>query len=368
MRVLVWANSYRPRIGGVEVFLSELAPALQARGHEVRVITDRGPDGTPDREEIDGVPVERLGFNGALASGRPAEVLAVGAQALRSVQAFDPDVIHLNFSDATIFFHLRASAREPRPTVLTFHLSPPADLRGRRDGVLHRSLAAAAAVTACSRAVLTDALEVAPERAEAASVIPNGLRPPPAEPVPAPPAPVVFAAGRLVEEKGFDVLIDALPELIRAVPEARLVLAGEGPERDALAARARRLGVDGRVDFRGWVAPEAIDPAIRAATAVAIPSRWREPFCLVALEAALAGRPAVASRVGGLPEVVVDGQTGLLVGREDPGALAAALARGLGERALAERLGTAARARALAEFGIDRCAERYEAVFAEAAA
>jgi glycogen(starch) synthase len=366
VRILVWTNSYRPDIGGVEVFLSELAPALRERGHEVAVITDRGHYGAPEREQIDGVSVERLGFNQALASAHPPEVIAVSRQAAESMRRFSPDVVHVNFSDATIFFYLRASAAESPPMALTFHVSPPPE---RRDGAVRRAMLAAGAVTACSQAILDDALEVVPEQADRAAAIPNGLAGPADEPEPpAPGPPLVVAAGRLVEDKGFDTLIDAMPRLRERVPGARLILAGDGPERAALGARAHALGIADEVELPGWVSPDRIYGLLRQAHVVAIPSRWREPFCLVALQAAMEARPAVATRVGGLPEVVLDGETGLLVGPDDPVALGDALARLLGDSGLAQRLGRQARERALREFGIERCAERYEAMFEELAA
>ena len=364
MKLLIWSNSYRPQIGGVEVILSELAPALSERGHEVVVITDHGPAGAPEREVLDGVDVRRLPFMKALRSEQPAKVIAaarLGWEALRDVA---PDAVHLNFSDATIFFYLRAAAAHPVPMALTFHLSPPPLLLQRRDGSVRKAMGIADHITACSRAVLDDALELAPELRDRASVVLNGLALPPQQPNP-PPAgePTVFAAGGLVEEKGFDVLIDAMPALREAVPGTRLILAGEGLEQEALAARVRVAGLEDAVELTGWVAPEQIYTQMAAADVVAVPSRWREPFCLVALQAAIMGRAAVATRVGGLPEVVLDGETGVLVERDDPAALAQALAGLLRDRERAARLGRAARERAIAEFSIERCAERYEAVF-----
>ncbi len=99
-----------------------------------------------------------------------------------------------------------------------------------------------------------------------------------------------------------------------------------------------------------------------------MPSRWAEPFGLVALEAQLAGRPVVASRVGGVPEFVIDGETGLLVPPDDPVALAAALRRLVADPLLARQLTLAARAQAVDKFSIARCAAEYEAVYRDAVA
>jgi glycosyltransferase involved in cell wall biosynthesis len=106
---------------------------------------------------------------------------------------------------------------------------------------------------------------------------------------------------------------------------------------------------------------------VNTVSVVAVPSRWDEPFGLVALEAALMARPVVAARVGGLPEVVEDGRTGLLVEREDAHALAEALVCLLRDPAAADRMGVVARARASALFGWDRCVNEYERLYERSA-
>ena len=366
MRLLVWTSGYRPQIGGVEVFLSELAPALRRRGHQVSVLADIGESGASEREEIDGVEVERLELSAAVYSGDPRRVMAATRAAAECLQRRAPDVVHVNFSDAAVLIYLRAAAGRKLPMALTFHVSPPPPLR-QKQGALRKVTESADRVAACSRAVLDDALEMAPAQADRARVIPYGLTLPDSEPPP-PEEGLVAAAGRLVAEKGFDVLIDALPALVEQVPDARLLLIGDGPERAALEQRARELGVADRVEFAGWVSPEAMYGALGRGSVVAVPSRWREAFGIVAIQASLQARPVVASRVGGLPEAVLDGETGVLVEREDPAALAAELAGLLLDPARADALGRRGRERALAEFSIERSAERYEALFEEIAA
>jgi glycosyltransferase involved in cell wall biosynthesis len=160
-------------------------------------------------------------------------------------------------------------------------------------------------------------------------------------------APVVGAIGRLVPIKAIDVLIDAMAE----VPDAHLVLVGDGEERGALAARAVDVGVAERVHFTGWFVDVAA--ALADCDVVALSSR-NEGTPVALIEALAAGRPVVATHVGGVAAVVVPGETGLLVPPGDAGALATAIRTLLVDRALAERLATAGRARAAAEFGADR--------------
>src|SRR5262249_26205653 len=158
----------------------------------------------------------------------------------------------------------------------------------------------------------------------------------------------------LSPEKGFDIALTAFASLVRRFPRAHLIIAGDGEERSKLEHQIRRLGLATRVELTGAIAPDEVPALLNTVTAVLIPSR-QEPFGLVALEAALMARPVVATRVGGLPEVVRHEQTGLLVKPEDPGALAAALAHLLDHPDTASRMGQAARRRAQEVFSLERC-------------
>jgi type III pantothenate kinase len=130
---------------------------------------------------------------------------------------------------------------------------------------------------------------------------------------------VVFA-GRLVRPKGVDVLIRAARDV-----DAEFVICGSGKRLDALRKLASRLGVQARVDFRGWLGPRQLAHELAEASVVAIPSLWPEPFGLVGIEALAAGRPVVASATGGIEDWLDHGRTGLCVPAGDERALASAL-------------------------------------------
>lgn len=168
--------------------------------------------------------------------------------------------------------------------------------------------------------------------------------------------PIVGFVGRLVDQKGCETLIRAIPDVRRAHPSARFVLVGDGPLKGALEALSRTLGVTESVDFVGYQA----EPSAYMARmdVVVIPSIY-DPFPLVTVEAMELGRPVVASAVGGIPEAVVDGRTGFLVPPRNPKALATAVSRILDDPALAARLGEAARARAISEFSPEVSAAKY---------
>ena len=144
-------------------------------------------------------------------------------------------------------------------------------------------------------------------------------------------------AGRLGPQKALGLALEA----IARVPDVTLVVAGDGPERAALELRARALRIDGRVHFLGSVSREAVLRLFRAADASVLSSAW-ENFPHTVVEALAVGCPVVATRVGGVPEVVRDGENGLLVPPGDVDALAAAMGRVAADGELRSRLAGAA--------------------------
>ena len=177
--------------------------------------------------------------------------------------------------------------------------------------------------------------------------------------------PLVAVVAVLRPQKALSVLLDAYPRVLHAVPDAHLVIAGDGPCRGALEKQARALGLTGRIHFLG----ERLDvDAILSAADVAVMSSDYEGTPLVAYECMANRAPLVATAVGGLPDIVHDGQTGLLVPPRDPARLAAALIGLLTDPPRRERIADAAAAR-LDEFTIDaavrRFARLYETLVAE---
>jgi glycosyltransferase involved in cell wall biosynthesis len=176
--------------------------------------------------------------------------------------------------------------------------------------------------------------------------------------------PTVAFAGRLVMEKGVEVLIEAFAKVKREVPEARLIIAGEGPEKERLQKLIADLELSSSVTMPGHLDQAEIERWLSRAWVQVVPSRWAEPFGLVAAEAMMAGTAVVASDSGGLREIVQDRQTGLLVPPGDVNKLAQALVQILQDRELAEQMGKAARKVALECFNeetyIDKFVELYQ--------
>jgi len=155
---------------------------------------------------------------------------------------------------------------------------------------------------------------------------------------------IVLFAGRHVHDKGVDVLLEAARIILSRRSDVKFVVAGDGPLRMPLMERARHYGIWDKVYFTGRLSDEELFRAYKLADVVAIPSRY-EPFGIVTLEAMAAAKPVVASRVGGLREIVVDGETGILVPPDDPYALAAAIERLLDNPELAAEMGRRGRQR-----------------------
>jgi glycosyltransferase involved in cell wall biosynthesis len=161
-----------------------------------------------------------------------------------------------------------------------------------------------------------------------------------------PDCPVVLFAGRLVPGKGADVLLRAFPALLDRLPEARLVIAGDGDEILFLQRLGRHLGLPPRLEFVGWQTGDDLLRLYQEATAVVVPSRY-EPFGLVAIEAMSCGRPVIASDTGGLAEIITNDESGFLFPVGDHLALARQLYRVLADERAWRRVSAAARQRAL---------------------
>jgi glycosyltransferase involved in cell wall biosynthesis len=182
--------------------------------------------------------------------------------------------------------------------------------------------------------------------------------------------PMVLSVARLERNeqyKGVDTLIHAWPKVARRLPEAQLVVVGDGPDRPRLERIATSLGVRDRVSFLGRVSDEDLRRAYASASVFVLPGRCRlrpepegEGFGLVFAEAGLQGLATVAGDAGGTPEVVADGESGILVDPDDPEQVADATLRVLSDKDLAHRLGEGGRIRALRRFSYERFRESIE--------
>jgi glycogen synthase len=331
-------------VGGMQNHTGQLSAELDRLGVSQTVLTAYRP-GAARREAV----------------GRHGTVLRVGVPIRRFRQGYGPaaaravrrlpgpyDLVHAHLGEdaAVLLVALAAARRWAAPLVVTVHMSPRHTLTGTgpRERFL-RSVGGAAETAAVRRAAavvtLTDRLADLVRggaRAGRVHVIPSGTRV--FDAAPAGPTGVLFV-GRLHRQKGVDILLRALPLL---PPVATVTLVGDGPERAALCRLADELGVADRVTVTGFVPHGMVPGLLAGADVVVLPSRYEE-LGTALVEAMAAGRPVVAARVGGIPELVRDGVDGLLVPPDDPGALAKAVTRVLANPVLAAELGANGRAR-----------------------
>jgi glycogen(starch) synthase len=362
VKLLFLQEVFWPAIGGIEVLSLRALVALRQRGYEPVVVTSFGDQDLPARDEVMGIPVFRLPFRKALGGRSLDAVIQCRTEFARLKRELEPDVMQLNFSGPSGYFLLATATRDDAPLVMAVR-HPLDELTCKQDSLAIRLMRAASWVTGNSRSTLDAARSAVPEIGTRSSVILNGL-PAPGQ-IPADLSfdpPELLCLGRLVYDKGFHVAIEAFSLVRKAFPAARLTIAGDGPARQDLETQVRRSGIEHAVRFTGWVSPDDVPQTINRASIVLMPSR-EESFGLVALESGLMGRPVIASRVGGLPEVVQHGETGFTVPRDDPEALACAAVRLLTEPDRARRFGEAARERGLATFSFDRYVDQYDSLY-----
>jgi len=358
-RILLWTELFTPHVGGIERFAEELVTALQPRGYQFAMITGV-LKGSPEEEVHRGIEVCRLPLQKGLSGS--ASSLKICLEKIRELKGrFQPHLSHLNTHGPSFLYHLMTGAVAPHPTLFTFHFDVTPGLSRESLGKI---LSASDRVTAVSQDTLNKALQAFPEISEKSSVIYNGRALPPERLGARPVAPVKFLCwGRLAQNKGFDVALRAFARVAKTIPGARLVLAGRGPERPALEGVVSELGLQEIVHMPGYLDEEALESELETTTAVLVPSIEQECFGLVALEAMQRSKPVIASRYGGLTEVVADGRSGILVTPGNVDELAAAMTRLATDPDLALKMGEAGRCLAREKFSLEKMADRYEALY-----
>jgi glycosyltransferase involved in cell wall biosynthesis len=375
MRLLFLNYECPPTGGGAGFATLALARELVSRGHTVDILTARVDDALA-QEVVDGVIVRRVrthrrnvheaGMLGALS------FVASAALALPRLAAAESyDVVHYYFGMPTGLLSLLPGAHRRIPYVLSLRGSDVPGYERKLDW-WHRCLrpltrrvwGGAHAVVANSEGLCALARRFDPERH--VQVIHNGVHPGPPRTFEASGRPLrVLTVSRLIERKGIDTLIRAIA-LLKARP-IELAVVGDGPRRDRLAALARELGVADRVQFLGFL-PQAQVRAESTRAGVFALASHSESCSMALLQAIGSGTPVIATRVGGNPELVMDGDNGLLFEVGDAAGAARALARLQDEPGLCERFGRRNHELAHQKFSWQTVASRYEALFQAARA
>jgi glycogen synthase len=359
MRVLFWSGTFWPHIGGVQVLASKILPALRERGYEFIVVASKTHAELPDEDRYRGIKIYRFSFHAEDTHKSIDHLVEVRQQVAALKREFAPRLVHVNIVGLDNLFHLTTANAHRAPTLVTLH----GRWMSQSDSIVGNTLRAADWVAGCSAAILNNGKRLVPEITPRSSIIYNGVEAPSIEPTPLPfDAPRLLCLGRLHREKGMDVAVVAFATIARRFPRARLILAGDGAARSDLEQQVADLGIGHAVEFVGWVAPDRVPALINDATILLMPSR-DDSLPLVALEAAWMARPIIAARVGGMPEVVVHQETGLLFESENAGDLADAASFMLENPQAAIRMGQAARRRVQKVFSWEGHVDAYDALY-----
>lgn len=373
MRILGVTPYYLPEGGGLERYAHEGFQRLAARGHEVHVVSFTKRERSVDL--LDGVTVDRH-VPWRIVSNTPVSPGFYGTLTTL-IEEYEPDVVSAH---GPVPFPLEMAALACRrtgvPLVMTYHA-------GRLDGgsplldaiaAVDRATLEAHAFRQASRIIAVSEFvkhNAAQRHPEKVAVIPPGVDhtrfTPAAVDVASRDVLFVGSVSRSYAWKGFETLYRAFRRVAAEVPDATLSVVGTGDLVGHYAALAARDGLAERVRFLGRLPEPELVEAYRHTAVACLPSTSpAESFGMVLAEANACGKPVVASRIGGIPEVVAEGATGLLVTPGDADALAEALAWTLTNPEAARRMGTEGRARILANHDWDRIVERTESVLLDA--
>jgi glycosyltransferase involved in cell wall biosynthesis len=369
MRVLWLIDSLT--LGGAEALVPAFARAVDGREVELHVAFLKSLGGNPFEAELRamGIPVTHL-------RARHLRDLGALRRLLRLLRGERFEVVHAHLTYAAIWGALAARATGV-PCVATLHTGPVEAGAWSAAAVRERLLGAALrrwcrAVILVSEAARAQHVERGRLPAGRMRVIHNGVdvdafakgrRDETRRALGlAAGQPALLTVSALREGKGLEVLLRALPLVLRARPDARLFIAGEGALRSRLEEQARGLGIGSAVTWLGL--RRDIADLLAAADAFVLASR-QDAFPTVLLEAMAAARPVVATWVGGIPEIVADGETGVLVEPGDAEALAAAIGGLFADPSAAGVMGRAGRALARERFSTARWTERLVALYRE---
>ncbi|MBO8138806.1 MAG: glycosyltransferase family 4 protein [Desulfotomaculum sp.] len=343
MRILVLSWEYPPRsVGGLAQHVYDLYNAMSKQGHDIHIITVGSSD-TPEYENVHGVNVYRVIPYQVSSPDFVTWAMQLNVAMLEKSLTLirekrkNFDVIHAH--DWLVAYAARALKHSLEiPLIATIHATE----HGRNNG-LHNQMQRHISdvewwlcyeswrVIVCSHYMHEELRRVFQVPEDKLTIVPNGVNPEYFEVkkdntilrgnYAAPGEKIVFYVGRLVQEKGVQVLLEAAPKILHYHPNTKFVIAGKGPHMIPLRRQARRMGIEARVYFTGYVDDSTRNNLYKFADVAVFPSLY-EPFGIVALEAMAARTPVVVSDTGGLSEIIKHGINGLKAYVGNPNSIA----------------------------------------------
>lgn len=367
---------FPPYIGGQEIYVKMLSEELAERGHDVVVFTSSDTSYSYE-DRVNGVEICRLKVLSKFYNVPIAPSLF-----RRLLQEWKPDIVHAHqypvfFSDlSALVYRFKRT-----PFLLHIHIiSNPKSFFSHLLSSLYYGTAGRFTIN-CAQAIITpssayksllsgkgvapDKIKVVPYGIDLGRFHPNndgswfkkkygcdGSR-------------VILSVGRLNYQKGFSYLIKAMPNVLRHFSDVKLVIVGEGEDLAYLRGISKRLGLEESILFTGAMSSSEIPEAYAAADVFVLPSIF-ESFGIVLIEAQATGKPVVCTRVGGVPEAVVDGKTGLMVEPQKPDELTNAIIAILSDRKMAKSIGERGRRYVEDKFGWDSIVDEVVNLYEEA--
>ena len=372
MRCLFISPNFKPNIGGIPEHTHQITRALIKRRHHVTVLASGlGTKAEAGFDAACGYPVIRMDRPLKGMAGLVVSKVRLFTQTIRAIRDVRPDYILL--SSASSLVPTSASALASImcgiPSLHFVHNAKPytndgplGRIKRYKQGVALRISTMAVAVSENSR---IDAISMGVD-SDKAFVVRSGVdlsevdlylegrhSPPASGP---PKEPVILTLSRLGVHKGIDRVIEAMPKVLQAVPSARYVVVGDGDYRKELEAMSSRSSASEAIEFKGFLTGKEKWAAYDKCSLFVLPSS-REGFALVFLEASVFGKPTIGTNVTAIPEVVVHGETGLLVDPDDNEGLAKAIIELLTDPARARRMGRTGQERVRTEFTWERSAD-----------
>ncbi len=367
LRITQVVHNFHPVVGGIETYAYNLAKGLVDAGHEVKVYTAHIP-GFPAYENLEGIHIHRFH-----AIARPFGYPFIPGL-IPALTRDRCDVLHAHInSPMTVDFTAFSSRLVNIPLVITYHADAIiSDLALKTPGfrrilsqVYWLSRHTAANIAKYLIVTSPTYLEISPflqRFREKTSIIPAPVNPyylTPIEDTHQAKAnlgfntkdPLILFVGRLVPYKGLDTLLHAFKQILSHIPTTQLAIVGSGPQLPKLQETCQQLGISNSVHFLGILPRKKLRDAYTACDVFVLPSRSRsEAFGIVLLEAMARAKPVVATNVGGIPYVVNNGKTGLLVPPSDQTHLAEAITQLLSNPQTRQRLGQAGHQRVIEHF------------------
>ncbi|MEM2963183.1 MAG: glycosyltransferase family 4 protein [Candidatus Anstonellales archaeon] len=365
MKVIAITDLYAPRIGGLEDSLERIMSHIQKMGHEVLVVAARNPPTLPKEETIRGIRVKRLFFIRPQLNPKWLLGLTAIPALIKIIKEENPDVINVHFPHSNALASCVAiSLFRDIPFVVTFHGNDAVFMKRSWISWFFGTylIRNASAVTAVSEFIAKKLLD---EEGFTDGALPIRSAIDVTEFDSAPftnhklPERFIYSTGRFVYKKGFDLLLKAFA-LADIPPDVKLIITGDGPERQRCISLAEKLGIKDKVEMPGFVKREMLRQLFRECTIFVLPSR-EEPLGLVVWEAMASRKAVVATDVGGVSEMVRNGITGLLC-KPTPHELARCITWMIANPHKARLMGIEGR-RVAESYSWDECAKQYLDVY-----